>query len=184
MSQLYHTVYFMNIPLLYLLAAGFLAGWTGMEFLSRRRPRLFRWGCRGLIPVALWLIYCATLWKREPGVHTHYPFPLEVLFLEGFTEDFARQFTLNTLLFVPFGAVVSGALPTGVRRRVLVTVLVGLGVSLTVELVQLFGRMGHFQTDDLLCNVLGSFLGALPCWAITVLAKGRIFTGKRRNEHE
>lgn len=166
MAQLYHTVYWMELPLLYLLAGLFLAGWTAVGFWGRRYPRCVRWSCRALLPVPLLLVYLATLWGRTAGEYTHYIYPLEVLFLEGFTEEFFRQFTLNTLLFIPFGAVMAYALPQRVSRRVAVTVALGLAVSLAVELTQLWGRWGHFQTDDLLYNMLGSFLGALPCWAV------------------
>ncbi|GGF48671.1 hypothetical protein GCM10011519_23370 [Marmoricola endophyticus] len=75
------------------------------------------------------------------------------------------QVALNVALFVPLGVGVALLVR---RRRVAVGALVGLGVSLSVELVQLTGTLGVFDcayrlfdVDDLIANTAGAALGAL-----------------------
>ena len=75
---------------------------------------------------------------------------------------------LNILLFVPLGT----ALPFIYRRMTFIkTVLIGFSLSLLIEFVQFFlGR--ECETDDLICNTLGTAVGYL----IYLLIK-KIFPG-------
>ncbi|MBQ8683166.1 MAG: VanZ family protein [Clostridia bacterium] len=161
MNQLYFFVYYMDLPLLYLLAVLLLGGWTAASaFCGRRYPRFWRWLCTGLVPVCLYLVYAGTLRGRLPGEHQHFFIPFQVLFT---TDDFAQVFretTLNTLLFAPLGAVLPFALPLKKpAQRIWAVAGIALAVSLTVEILQASLRVGHFQTDDLFLNVLGCLIG-------------------------
>lgn len=60
---------------------------------------------------------------------------------------------LNVLLFVPFGFLLH--LPP---RK---TVFFGFLFSLTIEVIQLVTRLGMFETDDLMTNTLGAWLGTV-----------------------
>ena len=65
---------------------------------------------------------------------------------------------LNIVLFVPFGVFVK------IRNHdcdVSKIVICGLGVSLTIEILQLLLRRGYFEVDDLINNTLGVFVGYL-----------------------
>ncbi len=71
---------------------------------------------------------------------------------------------LNVALFIPLGMFVRYLL----RRGFLVTVAIGLGVSLLIELTQLTGNWGlypcayrYFSTSDLIANSVGAGIGAL-----------------------
>ncbi|MGI3780084.1 MAG: VanZ family protein [Janthinobacterium lividum] len=74
-----------------------------------------------------------------------------------------QQFVFNIALFVPLGMFVRHLL----RRGVLTTAAVGLGVSLLVELTQLTGvwtlfpcAYRLFDVDDLIANTAGALIGA------------------------
>lgn len=74
------------------------------------------------------------------------------------------QVALNVLLFLPLGFFLRMIW----RRGVIATALIGLGVSLTIELTQLTGVWGIypcayrlFDVDDLLANTTGALLGGL-----------------------
>lgn len=72
------------------------------------------------------------------------------------------QVVFNVLLFVPLGALLRWRRRTGLA----VTTLVGLAVTLLIELTQLTGIWGlyecsyrFFEVDDLIANTLGAVLG-------------------------
>lgn len=71
----------------------------------------------------------------------------------------------NVLIFIPFGFF----LPMASRyRRMFTTLIYSIFLSLSVETVQLFTRIGSFDVDDILLNTIGGCLGyiiyALCCY--------------------
>lgn len=66
---------------------------------------------------------------------------------------------LNILLFVPMGYL----LPFFFRLKGWQVLLTGLGVSAMTEAIQLLGRIGWCETDDIINNMLGCLLG-LAIW--------------------
>lgn len=68
-----------------------------------------------------------------------------------------RNIILNILMFVPFGFL----LPLWHKRlqKAWLTVLCGFLFSLIIELIQLVGSLGVFETDDLINNTFGAWLG-------------------------
>ncbi len=63
----------------------------------------------------------------------------------------------NILIFMPFGGLV--ALLLHPRERWYLSTLLGLELSLCVELIQLAARIGCFDVDDLILNTTGALLG-------------------------
>ncbi|MCM6763416.1 VanZ family protein [Rathayibacter sp. ZW T2_19] len=69
------------------------------------------------------------------------------------------EFTANVLMLVPLGALLAAQLPP---RRRLLAALMGLGVSVLVETIQLLWLPSRVaDVRDLVSNGLGSLLGAL-----------------------
>ena len=62
----------------------------------------------------------------------------------------------NIILFMPFGLLVYAVTDKPRTARIL---LFGFLLSLAIELCQLFFRLGWFEVDDILHNVLGTYLG-------------------------
>lgn len=62
----------------------------------------------------------------------------------------------NILIFVPYGFFISMASRT---RGFFKTFFCSMGLSLCVEVVQLFTRVGSFDVDDILLNTIGGVLG-------------------------
>lgn len=74
-------------------------------------------------------------------------------------EHAVLMLVLNTAVFIPWGIL----LPVLYRpfRKFRWILAAGLGLSLAIEVTQLFGKMGIFETDDLIFNTLGTILGFL-----------------------
>lgn len=73
----------------------------------------------------------------------------------------------NVVLFMPLGMILALLLPgqreNGSKSRQLWRpVLIGAGISCVIELIQLVGKIGLFEFDDILYNTAGCLLGALP----------------------
>ena len=62
----------------------------------------------------------------------------------------------NLILFMPFGFLLYAVTDQPRTARIL---LFGFLLSLAIELCQLFFRLGWFEVDDILHNVLGTYLG-------------------------
>ena len=156
-----------------------------MVFIARQltislSPERFRSVIRLLLPAYLLLNLYFTLLMREPG--EDYPIiltPLRSYFavlgwdiqsfhvvgqlLQGSWEEpiaFAFESLIgimqNIILFIPFGFLLCGATDQPRPSRIL---LLGFLLSLSIELCQLFFRLGWFEVDDILHNVLGTYLG-------------------------
>ena len=156
-----------------------------MVFIARQltislSPERFRSVIRLLLPAYLLLNLYFTLLMREPG--EDYPiiltplrsyfavlgwdiqsFPVVGQLLQGSWEEpiaFAFESLIgivqNLILFMPFGFLLCGATDQPRTSRIL---LLGFLLSLAIELCQLFFRLGWFEVDDILHNVLGTYLG-------------------------
>jgi len=156
-----------------------------MVFITRQLtnslpPERFRSVMQLLLPAYLLLNLYFTLLMREPG--EDYPIiltPLRSYFavlgwdiqsfsavgqlLQGAWEEpiaFAFETLIgimqNLILFIPFGFLLCGATDQPRTSRIL---LLGFLLSLSIELCQLLFRLGWFEVDDILHNVLGTYLG-------------------------
>ena len=122
-----------------------------------------------------YFLFFAEEMGRSPDVRAEYSYNL-TLFKEirrfllyrnilGWRAVFLNIFG-NVLAFMPFGFF----LPViWVRtRHWYITVLLSFAMSLLVETMQLVGKVGSFDVDDLLLNTIGGFAG----YIIFVLARG------------
>ena len=72
-----------------------------------------------------------------------------------------RSMFMNIFLFFPLGLTLPYALPEKWKRNALITVLIAFLLSFTVEFLQYNYHLGRAETDDVLCNTLGAFVGTL-----------------------
>ncbi len=71
----------------------------------------------------------------------------------------------NVIGFMPFGAL----LPVMARgaRRAWKTTILGLEVSVLIEVSQFFFQVGSFDVDDMILNTLGALLGYALFWIVS-----------------
>lgn len=94
----------------------------------------------------------------------------------------ARQILLNILVMIPAGLL----LPLAYRRQhhpYLLTLLTGFALSVLIEALQYFMRLGLCELDDILNNTLGCLIGILlfhlGSWGADWLCKRRTAKGSR-----
>lgn len=79
----------------------------------------------------------------------------------------------NIVAFIPFGFLVP--MINSAERRTYMIFLLSLELSLIIEVIQLFSRVGSFDVDDLILNTLGGLIGY---WAYrTIRNLGRKVVG-------
>lgn len=86
-----------------------------------------------------------------------------------------REMLMNVFLFFPLGLTLSNALPRKWHRwgRIALTTFVGCALSAGIEYAQYRCALGLAETDDVICNTLGAFLGAVSLLAAHAIEKHR-----------
>ena len=99
----------------------------------------------------------------KDGVHTTNLIPFKVfsdtwheVLVNGYIQYFLINFLGNVILFVPFGLIIPLLWNISGKK----TLLIGFGISLFIEICQLFLTRGT-DVDDLILNTTGVLLGIL-----------------------
>lgn len=88
-------------------------------------------------------------------------------YLRNITEPFAfKNIIANILVFIPLGFFVSNKN----SKNVFKTLVICLPVILSIELIQLFFKIGFFDVDDIILNFLGALIGLI----INLLAQKKV----------
>lgn len=90
-----------------------------------------------------------TVWERF--LYDIVPFQIRFDFWNQFL-----QFPANAIIFAPLGVVLPYVFK---KKNIWRDVAICFGVSLSIEIVQLFTIIGNFATADLIMNTLGYFIG-------------------------
>lgn len=131
--------------------------------MSLIRPKGWRTFNLILIPFSVVGVMFATLIGREAGGEFEaYLIPFEKWQWALEQPEYYREMFMNGLLFVPFGTAAAYLLSEKreIAARILPAVTAALIVSSAVEYLQYRLNVGYFDIDDILCNVLGAFLGS------------------------
>lgn len=84
------------------------------------------------------------------------PFRSMSPYLRDITEPYAfKNIAANIVIFIPLGFFISSKNPNNVFKALIIC----LGVILSIELIQLFFKIGFFDVDDIILNFIGSLLG-------------------------
>lgn len=120
-------------------------------------------------------ILYATILTRSVGVSEAILAPFASLTAALQQPELYRAMLMNVFLFFPLGLTLSNALPQKWHRwgRIILTTLIGCILSAGIEYVQYRCALGLAETDDVICNTLGAFLGATSLLAAHAIEKSR-----------
>ncbi len=115
-----------------------------------------------LLLAATLIILHATLLSRTPGTYAAVLTPFAALAAARQQPELYREMLMNVFLFFPLGLTMSNALPRKWHRwlRISLTTLTGCILSAGIEYAQYRFALGMAETDDVICNTLGTFVGA------------------------
>ena len=150
-----------------------LAAWGALP--ARVGARRWRWGNLALMLLVAAAILYATLFSRAEGSTGLILTPFATFTAARVQPELYREMLMNVFLFFPLGLTLSNALP---RRwhcwgRIILTTLVGCALSAGIEYAQYRCAPGLAETDDVICNTLGAFLGAASLLAAHAIEKHR-----------
>ena len=122
---------------------------------------------------AAFIILYATILTRTPGNYELILTPFAALSAARQQPELYREMLMNVFLFFPLGLTLSNALPRSWHRwgRIILTTLVGCALSAGIEYAQYRYALGLAETDDVICNTLGAFLGAASLLAAHAIEK-------------
>lgn len=103
-----------------------------------------------------------TIFGRTSGERVLILKPFASLAVARTQSEAYRELLMNIFLFFPFGLTFSNALPQRWERwrRIGITVIAGLLLSAGIEYTQYRFALGVAETDDVICNTLGMFIGS------------------------
>lgn len=156
-----HFIYIQPPLRIMCLMAAVLALW-GCLAAKFHMTRRWRQGNLSLsILMAIAILY-ATLLSRESGSYAVVLAPFAALAAARQEPELYRTMLMNVFLFFPLGLTLSNALPRTWHRwwRIVLTTLTGCVLSAGIEYAQYHFALGMAETDDVICNTLGAFIGA------------------------
>ena len=106
----------------------------------------------------VFLLFCSTVIFRTPGETRHYdfhPFWSYKAIQDG-REDLLAENIMNVVVFIPVGLLLSIAFKQMTWWKVL---LIGCGISVTIETLQFFLMRGFSEVDDVMHNTVGCIMG-------------------------
>ena len=120
------------------------------------------------------LIYCATVILREYSENVGHDFTpfWSYSAIENGRENLLAENIMNVVVFVPVGLLLSS-----VSRRLKwwMVLLIGFGISVSIEALQYFFHKGFSEFDDVFHNTLGCAIGII----IVAIIKGIWLLQKR-----
>lgn len=143
----------------------------------RTKVQLRRWTMANfvLFCAAVIAILCATILNRTPGNYELILTPFAALSAARQQPELYRAMLMNVFLFFPLGLTLSNALPRKWHRwgRIILTTLVGCALSAGIEYAQYRCALGLAETDDVICNTLGAFIGSTSLLIAHAIEKHR-----------
>ena len=135
---------------------------------NRCRRKLWHSINVALSAVVILSIFYVTVFSRTPGNYEVILIPFATFTAAQQQSEFYREMLMNMFLFFPLGLTLSNALPRKSHRwgRIALTTLVGCILSAGIEYVQYRYALGMAEIDDVICNMLGAFTGALSLCAL------------------
>ncbi len=134
-----------------------------IAFVKKGRNEGLRMSACLFLLLYVMVLYCSTVFFRTTTTTTHYPFEFFWHY-----KDFVHgqwlwlpEVIMNIAVFVPVGFVLGLAFRKIKGWQV---VLVGMGFSVGIELLQYFFKKGFADVDDVMNNTLGCALGWLVYW--------------------
>ena len=119
----------------------------------------------------VFLIFCSTVIFRTAGATRRYDFQpfWSYKAIQDGREDLLAENIMNVVVFIPVGLLLGIAFKQMTWLKVL---LIGCGISVTIESLQFFFMRGFSELDDVIHNTVGCLIGWLMVKGSRLMVKG------------
>ena len=181
MGNFFHRIYILNISTILIAIPILLLVWSGIGAAFYKYMRII--GAVTVLIAVGAILYITVLTRSESGAGADF-IPFSSFERAKIQPEMYRSMLMNVFLFVPLGLSLPFVFGGGTGKRILLTILVGLVLSVTVEAIQYFAHLGMAETDDVICNTLGTAIGS--CAYLLALLWRKLFnkTKERRSPDE
>ena len=157
MGSIFHEIYVSNISTILIAIPILLLVWSVIGAAFYKYMRIIS---AVLAVIAIGAILYITIFSRgEKNAGADFV-PFSSFERAKLQPEMYRSMLMNTFLFVPLGLSLPFVFGGGTGKRILLTILVGLLLSASVEAVQYFAHLGMAETDDVMSNTLGTAIGS------------------------
>lgn len=157
MGTFFHRIYILNISTILVTIPILLLVWSLIGAAFYKRMRVIG-GIMTVIALGA-ILYITVLSRGESGAGADFV-PFSSFERAKIQPEMYRSMLMNVFLFVPLGLSLPFVFGGGAGKRILMTILFGLLLSVTIEMIQFFASLGLAETDDVICNTLGTAIGS------------------------
>lgn len=176
MGNIFHHIYVANISSILIAIPVLLLVWSVIG------ASLFKWmriiGAV-LAIIAVGAIIYVTVYTRSESRAAADFIPFSSFERAKENREMYRSMLMNVFLFVPLGLSLPFVFGGSTAKRIMLTLLTGFLLSATVEAVQYFASLGMAETDDVICNTLGTAIGTCA-YPLSLLWRRRFKNLKER----
>ena len=181
--------FFYSLPLLYVIISIILLDmfWAILYFIVLNKEHKFSSRARVhfnvfntvIMVFIIYVIIDSTPLQRSSYIDKLILTPFYSFAVAQIQPEMYRSLLMNIALFVPFGCSFSCVLSKKMSycTRIMITSLLGCVLSLLIEFLQYFFKLGEAWTDDVVCNALGAFIGSLSIviWKIYYIGRNEFY---------
>lgn len=181
MGNFFHRIYIMDISTILITIPILMLVWSVIGAAFYKYMRIIG-TVLAVISIGA-ILYATVISRSESGAGADF-IPFSSFERAKIQPEMYRSMLMNVFLFVPLGLSLPFVFGGGTGKRILLTILVGLVLSVTVEAIQYFAHLGMAETDDVICNTVGTAIGS--CAYLLALLWRKLFnkTKERRAPDE
>ncbi|MDO4331929.1 MAG: VanZ family protein [Eubacteriales bacterium] len=167
-KDIYFTVYALPLyVVIFLMVAGVICWMICGVLMTRKKIGIWRFLNVFLCAVSIVVVAYFTLMNRTGNRNDLILRPFYSFVEAREQPEVYRSMLMNVFLFLPFGLTAPFAISNGKTGRkyemavIRHTVLSAIIFSVLVEGLQYIFQLGRTETDDVICNVLGTVIGTI-----------------------
>lgn len=157
MDSLFHNIYAAKISTILFIIPMLLLVWSVISAAFYKQMRII--GVL-LAVIAVGAIIYVTVYSRGESSAIADFIPFSSFERAKIQPEMYRSMLMNVFLFVPLGLSLPYVFGGSTIKRILLTILIGFLLSVTIEAIQYFASLGMAETDDVICNTLGTAIGS------------------------
>ena len=185
MGNFFHRIYILDISTILITIPILLLVWSVIGGMFYKYMRIIG-AVMAVIAVGA-ILYITVFSRGESGKGADF-IPFSSFERAKIQPEMYRSMLMNVFLFVPMGLSLPFVFGGGTAKRILLTILVGLLLSVTIEAIQYFAHLGMAETDDIICNTVGTAIGSCAflltlLWRKIIKRNKKLDIARRKDEN-